>query len=66
MFTHVCALYSSSVFVQGAAKLDKEGAVLCGSRYVVGLWFCCGAFVMRMTLNIERKEYRKFQTVGSP
>jgi len=44
MFTQVCALHSSSVFVQGAANIDKEGAVLCGSRYVVGLWFCCGAF----------------------
>jgi hypothetical protein len=67
MFTHVCALYPSSVFVQGAAKLDKEGAVLCGSRYVVvGLWFCCVAFVMRVALTIERTEYRKFQTDGSP
>jgi len=52
--------------VQRAAKLDKEGAVLCGRLYDVGLWFCYGAFVMRMTLNIERKEYRKFQTDGSP
>jgi hypothetical protein len=71
MFTHVCALYTSSVFVQGAAKLDKEGAVLCGSssssRYVVvGLWFCCVAFVKRVTLTIEREKYRKFQSDGSP
>jgi hypothetical protein len=65
MFTQVCALHSSSVFVHGAARIDKEGAVLCGSRYVVCLWFCLKAFVMRITLNIERKEYRKFQTYGS-
>ena len=66
MFTHVCALHSSSVFVQRAEKLDKEGAVLFGSGFVVGLWFCWTAFVMRTALNIERNEYRKFQTYGSP
>jgi hypothetical protein len=66
MFTHVCALCSSSVSVQGTAQVDKEGAVLCGGRCAVLLWFCWKAFVMRISLNIERKNTGNFKLMALP